>query len=168
MHSAATQLLCLHPSAAPSIYIIYWFSCSCFLHESLPAAFLDVQMTLVMTDCFSFPVHGWVCTAGADFSLMLPRCCFVWSVLKEFWLCPFPCFPTELSHLFFPGSSCHLHQKVNLFLFPISAFITWKWLLWKILIKHRLFPGWTETALQLLNRLTSCFVCRQLWKSVCA
>lgn len=32
-----------------------------------------------------------------------------------------------------------------MFLFPISAFITWKWLLWKILIKHRLFPGWTET-----------------------
>lgn len=32
-----------------------------------------------------------------------------------------------------------------MFLFPVSAFITWKWLLWKILIKHRLFPGWTET-----------------------
>lgn len=96
---------------------------------------------------------------------MLPRCCFVWSVLKEFWLCPFPCFPAELSHLFFPGSSCHLHQKVNLFLFPISAFITWKWLLWKILIKHRLFPGWTETALQLLNCLTSCFVCS--YRRVC-
>lgn len=56
-----------------------------------------------------------------------------------------PCFPAELSHLFFPGSSCHLHQKVNLFLFPITAFITWKWLLWKVLIKHWLFPGWTET-----------------------
>lgn len=96
---------------------------------------------------------------------MLPRCCFVWSVLKEFWLCPFPCFPAELSHLFFPGSSCHLHQKVNLFLFPISAFITWKWLLWKILIKHRLFPGWTETVLQLLNCLTSCFVCS--YRRVC-
>lgn len=56
-----------------------------------------------------------------------------------------PCIPAELSHLFFPGSSCHLHQKVNLFLFPITAFITWKWLLWKILIKPWLFPGWTET-----------------------
>lgn len=76
---------------------------------------------------------------------MLCRCCLVWSVLQESWPRPFPPFPAELSHLFFPGSSCHLHQKVNLFLFPISAFITGKWLLWKILIKHRLFPGWTET-----------------------
>lgn len=75
---------------------------------------------------------------------MPPRHCLNWSVLQEFWHGP-SLLPCRIEPSFFPGSSCHLHQKVNLFLFPITAFITWKWLLWKILIKHWLFPGWTET-----------------------
>lgn len=94
---------------------------------------------------FAFPLYRSVgmCSWGW-FSLIPSRCCLDWPVLQEFWHGP-SLLPCRIEPSFFPGSSCHLHQKVNLFLFSITAFITWKWLLWKILIKHWLFPGWTET-----------------------
>lgn len=97
---------------------------------------------------------------------MPSRCCLDWSVLQEFWhgLCLLPC---RIEPSFFPGSSCHLHQKVNLFLFPITAFITWKWLLWKILIKHWLFPSWTETEHFNYSVAQDFMLCAAAQESVC-
>lgn len=97
---------------------------------SLPAALRVTQMTLAVTDVVSAsPCMG----GGALLGLIFINASQVLSRMVsfgQFWLCPFPCFPAELSCLFFfPGSSCHLHQEVNLFFFPISAFITRKWLL---------------------------------------
>lgn len=96
---------------------------------SLPAVLLVTQMTLAVTDLVSAShcMGGW-----ALLGLIFINASQVLSHMVnsgESWLCPFPCFPAELSCRFFPGSSCHLHQEVNLFFFPISAFITWKWLL---------------------------------------
>lgn len=97
---------------------------------------------------------------------MPPRHCLNWSVLQEFWHGP-SLLPCRIEPSFFPGSSCHLHQKVNLFLFPVTAFITWKWLLWKILIKHWLFPGWTETEHFNYSIAQDFVLCAAALESVC-
>lgn len=83
MHNAAAQFLrCLHLSAAPSIYIIHWLSCCCFLRGShSPLLSVLHRWHLQWQTWFLLP-PAWVgghCWGWS--SLMLPRCCLVWSVL---------------------------------------------------------------------------------------